>query len=124
MLFSQRVFQLWLSIVLGLLCFPRMGQCQSISCGQTIAHTTTTTSEVDQYSYVGTAGQVLAVSLWSSLSPNPNFFHPMVADIYSPSGQLLISVSQSEYYTVGSGGGLNLALTNTGTYTILVNNST
>ena len=122
---SLRTFWiLWLSIVLGLLLSPSTALATSISCGQTVANTTANASQVDQYSYVGTAGQVLAVSLWSSLSPNPNFFHPMVADIYSPDGQLLISVSQSEYYTVGSGGGINLALTNTGTYTILVYNST
>ena len=101
------------------------GGCNSkaISCGQTVANATTNNSEMDAYSYAGTAGGSLAVSLWLGLNPNPNFYHAMVADIYNPDGQFLTSVSDTEYYDVGCGGEVNLTLTNSGTYTIVVHNS-
>ena len=85
-------------MVLGLLFFPRFAQCQTaIACGQTIAGATTTPSQVDQYGYAGRAGQVISVSLWSSLSANGNFY-PMVAEIYNPSGQFLMTLSDSDYW--------------------------
>ena len=115
---------LYLAAVLGLLLIPRTGWSASISCGQTVTNTTTTVSQIDTYTYAGTAGQVLSVSLWSSLDVNPNNYHPMVADIYSPGGQLVVSVTDTLYYLIGSGGAVNVTLTDSGTYTILVHNST
>ncbi len=68
---------LHLAAVLGLLLIPRPGMAASISCGQTVANTTTTDSQVDQYSFSGSAGQVVSVSIWSSLTDGG-----MEADIY------------------------------------------
>jgi hypothetical protein len=93
----QRAFwMLWLFVVLALLCFPMLGMCQTaITCGQTITNTTTTISQVDQYSYAGTAGQVVSFALWSSYAPAGGG-PPMVADVYSPTGQLLMTVTVNE----------------------------
>jgi type II secretory pathway component PulC len=104
------------------------GGCDSrgISCGQTLASATTNNSEMDAYSYTGSAGQVLSFALWSSLGAGEEQGDPMVADIYSPGGQLLTSAVANAYYLGGGayqgGGAVNLTLTNSGTYTILVHN--
>src|SRR5205809_387234 len=86
-----------------------------ILCGQTIATNTTVVTQNDQYTYSGSAGQILAFALvgWT----DPNHGQWMVADIYSPSGQLVGSVDGGSSFV---GHALNLALTNSGTYTILV----
>ena len=73
-------------------------------------------SELDAYSYAGSAGQVLSVALWGptdcgAFTENDS----MEADIYSPSGQLLTTLVSG-----CTGAALNLTLTNSGTYTILV----
>jgi len=36
----------------------------AIACGQTVAATTTDNSQMDPYSYLGTAGQMLSLALW------------------------------------------------------------
>ena len=93
---------------------------QAISCGETVATNTSFQSEMDAYSYAGAAGQVLSFSLWAQLY----YAYPMVADIYSPGGQLLTTVTAGEESTsYGGGGAVGLSLTNTGTYTILVHNA-
>ena len=99
----------WMSLVLGLLCFPRIGLCQTpISCGQTVANTTTQAGEIDQYSFSGTNGQILSVAMWAgSLG--------IVADIHTPTGQLQASVNTDTAD--------NLTLTNTGTFIVKVHQS-
>jgi hypothetical protein len=92
-------------------CNPR-----TISCGQTVVTNTAFNSELDAYSYAGSAGQVLSFALWGPISCDYDY---MVADIYSPNGQLLTSLSSG--CDVGSA--LNLTLTDTGTYTLLVHES-
>ena len=92
---------------------------QAISCGQTVATNTSVQSQMDAYSYAGSAGQVLSFSLWSSLSSCGN---PMVVGIYSPGGQLLTTVTAG-CESSGGGGAVNLTLTNSGVYTILVHNA-
>ena len=84
-----------------------------VLCGQTVTNITTEPDQVDQYTYAGTAGQVLSLALWGPISCAYDY---MVADIYNPSGQLIASL----YPDCNTGGALNLALTNSGTYKILV----
>src|SRR5438105_1799087 len=98
---------------LGLFLIPKTGLSTSISCGQTVTNTTTTVSQVDQYAYAGTAGQVLSFALWGPVSCNGG--NAINADIYSPAGQLLATVNSS----CDKGAALNVVLTNSGTYTIL-----
>jgi hypothetical protein len=112
---------LHLAAVLGLLLIPRTGLSASISCGQTLTNTTTTASENDQYNFAGSAGQVIAVSIWASINYSSD---SMVADIYSPGGQLLTTASAGRSSVQGnSGGAVNLTLPSSGTFTILVHDS-
>src|ERR1017187_413795 len=104
---------LWLSVLIG---FTFTANAQTpIICGQTVARTTTSPAQTDVYSYTGSAGQVLALRLSGPINcGSPARF--MVADVYSPSGQLL-----STFQALCDGGrGTSLPLPNTGTYTILV----
>ncbi len=97
------------------------GGCDSkvISCGQTLASSTTNNSEMDAYSFVGSAEQIVSVSIWSSLTDGG-----MEADIYNPNGKLLASLTAAFQNSSGnSGAALNLTLTNSGTFTILVHDS-
>jgi hypothetical protein len=111
------VCHLSLAIVLGLLCTPSLGLCQTpIVCGQTVTSTTSSAAQIDQYTFAGTAGQVLSFALWGPISCNNDY---MVADIYSPTGQLVAGLSS----VCNAGNALNLTLTNTGTYTVLVHES-
>ena len=94
------------------------GGCNStpIACGQTVSTNTSYNSEMDAYSYAGTAGQVLSFGLYGPL----NYYSPyqaMNADIYSPSGQLVGTVVSGNNNT---GGALKVTLTSSGIYTILV----
>src|SRR5205823_1426047 len=92
----------------------------SIACGQTVTGTTTTASQVDQYTFSGTAGQVISAALWAGFG---SVTHSEVADIYSPGGQLLTTASAGDYAGSVGGGAVNLTLTNSGTFTILVHDS-
>ncbi len=108
---------LWLSVVLGLLWFPRLGLCQTpIACGQTITGSTTSSSQIVVYSYNGTAGKILSFAL----DGFGNCFNgdQVEADIYDPNGKLLT--------TLGGACGpqaANLTLALSGTFTILVHDS-
>ncbi|MGD1019655.1 MAG: hypothetical protein ABSA12_10100 [Verrucomicrobiia bacterium] len=114
---TNRAFNLCFLLAFGLAFWPVAGRSQTpISCGQTIASNTVTISEIDQYSYVGTAGQVISVSLAASV---PNCNYGVAADVYSPVGKLLATASANCY----GGGAVNLTCTNSGTYTILVHSS-
>jgi hypothetical protein len=81
---------------------------QPLSCGETLSKSTSFRSEMDAYSFSGTSGQELSLAMWAGALG-------MVADIYTPAGQLLASVSTDT--------ATNLTLTNTGTFTILVHQS-
>jgi hypothetical protein len=90
----------------------------AIVCGQPpTTNATTHYTEMDTYSLTGNAGQILEFAFWAVTTGQ------MQADIYNPSGQLLTSFLAGA--SVGSAGGasLNLALTNTGTFTVLVHAS-
>ncbi len=89
----------------------------AIACGQTVANTTTYYSQMDPYSYVGTAGQMLSLALWGPATCTSGG-DTTVADIYNPSGQLIASLSSG-----CAGGAMNLTLTNSGVFTILVHES-
>ena len=95
------------------------GGCNStpIACGQTVTGSTARQSEMDAYSYTGTAGQLLAVALWGFASCT--YHYAMVADIYNPSGQLLTTLSAGSCSSDPGGSG-TLRLSSSGTYTILV----
>ena len=82
-----------------------------IACGQSVARATQYPSELDAFSYAGTAGQMLSVGFfWSGGAGT--------ADIYNPSGQWVTNVTTS-----GLGNVVNLTLASSGTYTILVHDS-
>src|ERR1039457_893032 len=100
---------LHLAAVLGLLLIPRLGLAASISCGQTVSNATTVATQIDQYSYTGTTGQVMTFAFWVGVGG------ALQEDIYNPEGQVLASVANLE-----AGSALNLTLTNSGTFTILV----
>ena len=89
----------------------------AIACGQTVAATTTDNSQMDPYSYLGTAGQMLSLALWGPATCTSGG-DTTVADIYNPSGQLIASLSSGCY-----GAAMNLTLTNSGVFTILVHES-
>src|SRR5437773_772288 len=108
------VFGLWLRLLALLLAGSSARAQTTIVFGQTVSNTTTNRAQFDEYRYAGSAGQVLALGLWGPISCGSGTF--MVADIYSPSGQLLRTVQA----TCVGGGGASLPLTNTGSYTILV----
>ena len=84
-----------------------------IICGQSVANTTTATNQVDHYSYAGTAGQTLSIALWGPIGCP---YDTMVAEVYNPTGQLVASLIPP----CNTGAALNLTLTNTGIYTIVV----
>ena len=110
-----------LLVAAGLLCLPRAVLSASISCGQTIATNTTSPSQVDQYIFFGSAGQVISVSLWSALGYS--YGHPMVADIYNSSGFLATATANDQANPGSSGRAVNLTLTNSDIYTVLVHDS-
>jgi hypothetical protein len=90
-----------------------MGLSQTpITCGQTVAGTTTSPSQIVQYSYNGTAGQVLSFAFVGGVNCPDGL--QLQADIYNPNGQLITTL-----YGCGPQSA-NLTLTNSGTYTILV----
>jgi hypothetical protein len=83
-----------------------------ITCGQTVASNTTSPSQIVQYSYNGTAGQMLSFALFWGCCAGTE-----AADIYNPSGQWVTNV------TAGNGGNaIALTLPSSGIYTILVHN--
>src|SRR5208283_3279011 len=98
-------------VAANLLCLPRTGLSASISCGQTVGNTITNVTQVDQYSYAGTAGQILSIGFGSWTQSG----NPMTADIYNPSEQMVTNVA-----VANDGKGIRLTLASTGTYTILV----
>jgi hypothetical protein len=87
-----------------------------IACGQTIATNTSFVTQMNAYSYAGTAGQELVIALYGPLNCNPPY-QTMSADIYSPSGQYLTTVTSGNCNT---GAAISMTLTNSGTFTILV----
>ena len=98
---------------------PKTTLAASILCGQTVTNTTTSPSQIDQYTFSGNAGQVISVSLYSSLDGASN--SKMVADIYDPNGNLVTTASAgSQGFSDAGGGATNLTLAVGGTYTILV----
>ena len=94
------------------------GGCDStpIACGQTVSTNTSYYSEMDAYSYAGTAGQLLAIGLYGPIN-RYSPYQAMNADIYAPSGQLVSTVASGNYNT---GGAITVALPVSGVYTILV----
>ena len=114
---TNRAFNLCFLLAFGLAFWPVAVRAQTpISCGQTISNNTVTISEIDQYTYAGTAGQVISVSLAATV---PGYGYYVAADIYSPSGHLLGTASAGPIV----GGAVNLTCTNSGAYTILVHSS-
>jgi hypothetical protein len=85
---------------------------QTITCGQTLASSTGTNSEMDAYSYTGSAGQVVSIGFWWG---NNNGNLSGTVDIYNPSGQWVTKVPAS-----CPGGTVNFTLPSSGAYTILV----
>ena len=114
---TNRAFNFYVLLVFGLAFWARAVRAQTpITCGQPIASNTVANSEVDQYTYAGTAGQELVFALYGPLdclSP----YQSMTADIYSPSGQHLAALTSGNCNT---GAALTMTLTNTGSYIILV----
>ena len=104
-----------LLVAAGLLCFPKTGLATSISCGQTVVNTTTSNSQMDEYTFAGTAGQMLSFALYGPITCNFGGY-AFNADIYNPSGQLVATVVSP----CNSGTALNMTLTNSGIYTLLV----
>jgi ribosomal protein S6E (S10) len=92
-----------------------VGGCNSrtISCGQTVTTNTSLLTEMHAYNYTGTAGQQLTFAFYGAIAGADC----MLADIYSPSGQLLTSIDGG---SDGVGHTVSLTLTNSGTFTIMV----
>jgi hypothetical protein len=90
------------------------GGCAStpIACGQTLNRSISQASEIDAFSYAGTAGQTLSLGFVGSSSCS--YGYNASADLYSPTGQKLTTLSHCGTRSV------NLTLPATGTYTILV----
>ena len=100
-------------LLVGAVCLARVGLCQTpIACGQTVTGKTMTGSQMDQYSYAASAGQLLIVALNSGDDCCGNRF--IQADIYDPNGQLWKSI------TPGGPPSISVSPTLTGTYSILV----
>jgi len=107
---SKFTLTLWLGLLAVM--FSSSIQAQTpIACGQTITGTTTTTTQIDQYSYNGTAGQMLSLAFYWGFGSG---LHPGRADIYGPNGQLMTNV------LTAFGSAINFTLPTSGTYTILV----
>jgi hypothetical protein len=105
---------LWLSVVLGLICFPRFGECQTtIECGETIDGSITNTGQSVTYYYNGISGEkvIFDVAGFSGSS------YTVTADIRDPSGKLLATIAQAGPQTT------NLTLGISGTFAILVHDS-
>ena len=96
---------------------PTGGGCNStaIACGQSVSTNTSPPSEMDAYSYAGTAGETLIFALHWSWCYDGN---TGTADIYGPSGQLVTNVT-----AYCGGAAIKLTLPSSGTYTILVHAS-
>jgi hypothetical protein len=94
------------------------GGCDStpITCGQTVSSNTSINTQMDAYSYNGTAGQELVFALYGPLNCGSPY-QTMSADIYDPEGQYLESVTSGNCNT---GAAIGMTLTNSGTFTILV----
>ncbi len=88
-----------------------------ITCGQVVGNTTTTANQIDQYTYTATAGQQLSFALWGPSDRSERY--SMVADIYTPGGQLITTLVVG-YRSIDRGASQLLTMTNGGTYTILV----
>jgi len=85
---------------------------KSLACGQTVTTNTSFNTQMDAYSYTGTAGQMLSFALFWGCCAGTE-----AADIYNPSGQWVTNV------TAGNGGNaIALTLPSSGIYTILVHN--
>src|ERR1039457_2463655 len=100
-----------LAAVLGLLCFPRLGLCQTpIVCGQTITGSVTSPSQPVPYSFNGTAGQVVSIAFeWGCYNGGQ-------VDVYYPGASM-----PSVIVSAGcSGNATNVTLPSSGTYTLLV----
>jgi len=85
----------------------------AISCGQTVSNNISRKTEVDAYSYVGSAGQTLTFAFVG----NGNCFNDgqtAVMDLYNPSGQKIATLNHCGSRSI------NLTLAASGTYTILV----
>jgi hypothetical protein len=94
------------------------GGCVStpLSCGQTITNTLAKPTELDAFSYTGTAGETLSLSLVGT----GNCFNDgqtAVLDLYSPVGQKLATLNHCGNRVT------NLTLSASGTYTILVHDN-
>src|SRR2546426_255871 len=106
------IAHLRLAIIFGLICLPivTLGQ-TAISCGQTITSSISEASEIDQYTYSGTAGELIRFAFYAPVDCYYGNQH--TAEIYNPSGQLIATLNdcglRSTILTIG-----------TGTYLILV----
>src|ERR1700733_9660914 len=68
----------WFSVVLGLLCFPRLGLCQTpIVYGQTSEGSLTSPGQRDHYSFAGITGKSVSVQMYA-----PNFYEQI--QLYAP----------------------------------------
>ncbi len=100
-----------LAVIIGLLCFPRLGLCQTpIVCGQTINGAITNDTQIDLYSFTGTAGQVVSfVFQWGCYNGGE-------VDIYYPGAS-----SPSNILSAGCSGNIvTVTLPSSGTYTLFV----
>src|SRR5208282_5249451 len=108
---SRRPFTaLWLYVMLGLLCFPRLGLCQTpISCGQTVRGSLASPAAISNYVYNGTSGQMLTIAFaWGG----GNYGE---MDIYDPN-QILVT----NLIVGGTGTPASLTLDESGPYTFSV----
>jgi hypothetical protein len=106
----QTFWPLWLIVALGVLCFPRLGLCQTtISCGQTVSGTLATPSAISNYVYNGTAGQMLTIAFaWGGGNSGE-------VDIYD-TNQVLVT----NLVVGGTGKATWITLEESGPYTISV----
>jgi len=77
---------------IGLECLvPPSMDVVSISCGGSVQTTIGTAAETDLYSFTGSAGNQVSVTL--TQTSGFDLFHPVVASIYTPTGAELVTFS-------------------------------
>src|SRR5207247_5527936 len=110
---AQITSGLWLTLFTLLLAgFPVRAQ-TPIVCGQTITGSITNSTQIDQYTFNGTAGQTLALGFVGSGNGFCNDGKDATMDLYL-GGQKITSLSHCGVRST------NLTLAASGTYTILV----
>ncbi|MGO9528937.1 MAG: InlB B-repeat-containing protein [Verrucomicrobiia bacterium] len=115
---TNRTFNLCFLLAFGLAFWPVAVRASTpIACGQTIASNTGTATEIDVYTYAGTAGQV--VSFVFNWSGNDYCNNAGEMDIYYP-GASLAGPPSTNVTSDCSGNQLILTLPSSGTYYLLV----